>query len=157
MADPRRSATAEHGFTLAEMLVALSILTVGVTTLLAALGESMATRRTTDSLLLAEHVVEDFVHRTVSTGLRLKPDAASPFDLELQVPEPQPVEGIPGGTVTGVVETDEARPDVLLLRVRVSWLERGETFTEEFLRVVPRQLPLSARVQTFRKEHDLSR
>lgn len=157
MADLRPARSAQHGFTLAEMLVALSILTIGVTTLLAALGESMATRRTTDARLLAEHVVEDFVHRTVSTGLRLRADAASPFDLELVVPEPQRVEGIPGATVTGVVEQDETRPDVLLLRVRVSWLERGETATEEFLRVVPRQLPLSARVQTFRKEHDLSR
>lgn len=155
MAEPTTTRCRERGFTLAEMLVALSILTVGVTTLLAALGESMSIRRSTDARLFAEHVVEDFVHRTVTTGLRLRPDASSPFDLELAVSEPQPVAGFPGATVSGVVEEDENRPDVLLLRVRVSWLERGDTVTEEFLRVVPRQLPLAARIQTFRKEHDL--
>jgi hypothetical protein len=39
----------------------------------------------------------------------------------------------------------------------VSWLEGGDTVSEEFLRVIPRQLPLGSRIRAFRKEHDRSR
>ena len=38
-----------------------------------------------------------------------------------------------------------------------SWLEGGDTVSEEFLRVIPRQLPLGSRIRAFRKEHDRSR
>jgi prepilin-type N-terminal cleavage/methylation domain-containing protein len=152
-----RSQPTSAGFTLIEMLVALSILTVGVTTLLLALGDSMSLRRGSDARLVAQEAVEDFVHRIALTGLRLRADAQSPFDLELDLPATTPIEGAKGMTMSATMELDAARPDVVLLRIQVAWLERGETLTEEFLRVVPRQLPLSQRIQTFRNEHNLSR
>ncbi|MEQ1632043.1 MAG: prepilin-type N-terminal cleavage/methylation domain-containing protein [Planctomycetota bacterium] len=152
-----RTSPRAHGFTLVEMLVALSILTVGVTTLLLALGDSMSMRRGSDARLKAQESVEDYVHQIAATGLRLRADATSPFDLELQRSDSTTVDGAPGMTMSATMETDDARPDVVLLRVRVAWLEEGETIAEEFLRVVPRQLPLSARIQSFRNEHNLSR
>jgi len=51
------------------------------------------------------------------------------------------------------VEEPKDRADVWLLIVQASWLEAGEPMVEEFLRVIPRQLPLGARVRRFRDEH----
>ena len=148
---------AEAGFTLAEMLVALGILCVGVTTLLAALGDSMALRRGSDARLQAQQAVEDLVHRVANAGLELRVDAQTPFDVQLAAQAPTPLEGAPGLTIASKLEFDDARPDVAMLRIQVSWLDGGETVSEEFLRVIPRQLPLGARVQAFRKEHDRAR
>lgn len=153
MADPTMHGRRDAGFTLAEMLVALSILAIGVTTLLAALSDSMSLRRSTDARLVAQEAVDDFLHRLAQGGLRLREGAESPFDVELTVPAPQPLDGAPGMSVSCKLETDETRPDVALARVRVSWLEGGETVAEEFLRVLPRQLPLGARIRAFRNEH----
>lgn len=153
MADPTIQVRRESGFTLAEMLVALSILAIGVTTLLAALSDSMSLRRSTDARLVAQEAVDDFLHQLAQGGLKLREGADSPFDVELTAPAPQPLDGAPGMTVSCKLEIDENRPDVALARVRVSWLEGGETVAEEFLRVLPRQLPLGARIRAFRNEH----
>ncbi len=143
----------DAGFTLAEMLVALSILAIGVTTLLAALSDSLSLRRTTDARLVAQEAVDDFLHRLAQGGLKLRDGADSPFDVELAAPAPQPLDGAPGMSAACTLEFDENRPDVALARVRITWLEGGETVAEEFLRVLPRQLPLSARIRAFRSEH----
>jgi len=158
MADRTQSnAQRNAGFTLAEMLVALSILSIGVTTLLAALSDSMSLRRSSDARLVAQEAVEDFVLRISQSGLRAAADATTPFDLELASGEPIALDGAPGMKIAAKTETDPQRPDVLLVRVEVSWLEGGDTVSEEFLRVIPRQLPLGSRIRAFRKEHDRSR
>jgi prepilin-type N-terminal cleavage/methylation domain-containing protein len=148
MADQQRNA----GFTLIEMLVALGILVVGVTTLLASLGDSMALRSSTDARLLAAAAVEDLVHQIAATGIRRRADAETDLDLELATPGEVAVPGYSTMRLLPSVEEDKERRDVWLLHVRATWLDRGETITEEFLRVLPRQLPLGARVQRFRQE-----
>ena len=47
---------------------------------------------------------------------------------------------------------DENRPDVWLVRLRIRWLEEGDDVQQEFLRVLPRQLPLGRRVLRFKEE-----
>lgn len=153
MADPTIRRRRDAGFTLAEMLVALSILAIGVTTLLAALSDSLSLRRSTDARLVAQEAVDDFLHRLANGGLRLREGSDSPFDVELAAAEAQPLDGAPGMSVSCKLETDEKRPDVALARVRVTWLQGGETVAEEFLRVLPLQLPLGARIRAFRSEH----
>lgn len=153
MAEPRLQVRRDAGFTLAEMLVALSILAIGVTTLLAALSDSIALRRTTDARLVAQQAVDDFLHQLAQGGLKRRDGSDVPFDIELTAPAPQPLDGAPGMSVSCKLEIDEKRPDVALARVRVTWLEGGETVAEEFLRVMPRQLPLGARIRAFRNEH----
>jgi prepilin-type N-terminal cleavage/methylation domain-containing protein len=97
MADRTQSNTQRNaGFTLAEMLVALSILSIGVTTLLAALSDSMSLRRSSDARLVAQEAVEDFVLRISQSGLRAAADATTPFDLELASGEPVALDGAPG-------------------------------------------------------------
>jgi prepilin-type N-terminal cleavage/methylation domain-containing protein len=148
----------ERGFTLAEMLAALAILLIGVTTLLASLGDSISLRRSTDARLAAAAAVEDVLVRVQQTGIRRRADAETDLDLELDLPGAFPVAGFDGLRCTVTAVDNKDRPDLWLLRVRMQWLEEGEAMTEEFLRVVPRQLPLGARVQRFRSEnHETAR
>ncbi len=159
MADraPCHRAAAQQGFTLAEMLVALSILTVGVSTLLLALADSASVRRGSDARLVAVQAVEDFVLRVQESGLQPAADAESDLDLSLALPDAIPVEGYPTMTLSAEIVRDESRPFVALLRVRASWLEGGERVAEEFLRVLPLQLPLGARVRRIREQNGISR
>ena len=148
---------ASAGFTLIEMLVALSILTVSITTLLLALGDSMSLRRSTDARLLAAQAVEDFTVQVAHSGLQRRPDAQTDLELELRLPDPVQLPGYAGVRLKASMVEDDSRPDVWLLSVLASWSEDGETVSEEFLRVLPRQLPLGVRVQRFRNENKITR
>ncbi len=145
------------GFTLIEMMVALSILVVGVTTLLAALGDSMSLRNSADARLLAAEAVEDYVHELVVAGTRRRADGATDLDLELVPPPAHVVAGYSGMRLSATVDLAADRYDVWLVHVKASWLEQGQPIEAEFLRVLPRQLPLGVRVQRFRSEHDIKR
>ena len=145
--------TGQHGFTLTEMLAALAILMVGVTTLLASLSDSVSLRRGTDMRLAAAAAVDEVLHQVMQNGVGLKADAVSDLDLELLSKEPVFVEGVPGLRFEVTAVEDDTRPDLWLLKVTAVWMEQGEFLTEEFLRVVPRQLPLGVRVQRFRGEN----
>lgn len=158
MADTGRAMAAgrargEAGFTLVEMLIALGILLIGVTTLLATLGDSIAMRRTTDARLQVAQAIDDVVVRVQQTGIRRQAAAGSDLDLELALPASIEVPGFPGLECRVTAQEAKDRPDVWLLHIQASWLDGGEVMGEEFLRVIPRQLPLSARVQRFRSEN----
>jgi prepilin-type N-terminal cleavage/methylation domain-containing protein len=152
----RRAAAGRHGgdagFTLAEMLAALAILLIGVTTLLASLGGSIALRRSTDARTVAAEAVEGVFVTVQQAGVKLRPDAATDLDLELDLPASFEVSGFPGLRCSVTAATDAARPEVWLVRARMQWLEAGEAVIEDFVRVLPRQLPLAARVQRFRAD-----
>lgn len=152
MADPRRIAAGQTGFTLAEMLAALGILLVGVTALLGALSASVAQRRTTEARLSAAALCEYALHRIQEEAVRPRADAQTELDLELVPLEDRSAPGFPGMKWSAVVVQDDQRPDVWLVRLQVNWLEEGESVGEEFLRVLPRQRPLAARVRRFRDE-----
>ena len=139
----------QHGFTLAEMLAALAILMVAITTLLASLADSVSLRRSTDMRLYAAAAVEDVVMQVQLRGVRRQASANHDLDLELAMDGPYLVEQAPG--LRFFVKAIEAkdRSDVWLLKLRAQWMEAGEYLEEEFLRVLPRQLPLGARVERF--------
>lgn len=146
-AAPRTAA----GFTLAEMLAALAILLIGVTTLLASLTNSVGLRRSTEARLAIAHAVEDVVLQVRQNGLRQR-DGGTVLDLDLSLPGPIEVPGFAGARIAVRSIDDPEQPGLLLLELTATWLEAGEMIRERFLRVLPRQLPLGARVQRFQNE-----
>lgn len=154
MVDPFESARRhENGFTLAEMLAALGILLFGVTALLGALSSSIAQRRTIDARLESTALCEHALHRVQHEAVRRRADAATDLDLEVVSLENQDAPGFPGMTWSATAVVDETRPDLWLVRLRIRWLEEGDDVGQEFLRVLPRQLPLGQRVRRFRDEN----
>lgn len=150
---PIRRGSAAAGFTLAEMLAALGILLFGVTALLGALSSSIAQRRTIDARLESTALCEHALHRVQHEAVRRRADAATDLDLEVVSLENQDAPGFPGMTWSATAVVDETRPDLWLVRLRIRWLEEGDDVGQEFLRVLPRQLPLGQRVRRFRDEN----
>ena len=95
----------------------------------------------------------DSVH---SRSIARPATAASDLELQLQPLTDQESPGFPGMKWSAVAEEDPDRQDVWLVRLDVRWLEEGEFVQERFLRVLPRQLPLGARVRRFRDEHGIT-
>jgi len=140
------------GFTLAEMLAALGILLVGIMALLGALSSSVAQRRTTDARLAAVSVCEHALHRIRHEATVRSASAESDLDLEIVDLEGQTAPGFDGMSWSATAVIDEDRPDVWMVRLVVHWLEGGEDASEEFLRVLPRTLPLGQRVRRYRDQ-----
>lgn len=152
MADPRIIRGAEGGFTLVEMMAALGILLFGVTALLGALSSSIAQRRTIDARLESSALCEHALHRLQHEAVRRRAGGTNDLELEIATLTDQQAPGFPGMTWSATTVVDEDRPDVWLVRLRIRWLEEGDDVTQEFLRVLPRQLPLGQRVLRFREE-----
>jgi prepilin-type N-terminal cleavage/methylation domain-containing protein len=150
MAD--RTTTAEAGFTLAEMLAALAILLFGVTALLGGMSASVAQRRTTDARHELVALCDHALHRVQNEAIRSTNGGGSPTDLELVPMVDQPAPGFEGMRWTAKVVADENRPELWLVRIEVRWLDAGDEVQAEFLRIVPRQLPLRDRVAAARGE-----
>lgn len=151
--DVRRGGRGDcRGFTLAEMLAALTILLLGVTALLGALAQSVGQRRSTDArhelIALCEHAM----HRVTNEAVRAPAGSESPLDLEFVPMRDQPAPAFPTMTWSATATADPDRPELWLVRLAVRWLEAGEPVEEVFLRVLPRQLPLATRVVAFRGE-----
>jgi hypothetical protein len=53
-------------------------------------------------------------------------------------------------TWSAMATVDDTAPTLWLVRLTVKWMDAGENTTAEFLRVIPRQLPLRDRVIAFR-------
>lgn len=137
----------QAGFTLAEMLAALGILLLGITALLGALSAAAAQRRTADAQQEAAALCELAMHRIRHEAVRRAADGQSDFDLVLAPLDDQTAPGFPGMTWTAQATVDEDHPEVWLVRLQVRWLERGDTVEQEFLRILPRELPLGRRVR----------
>lgn len=154
MAEPRATpSTRQHGFTLTEMLVALGILLVGTTSLLAVLGGGVSLRRSTEARREASYLAEQAVLR-VRQALQRQP-GGSALDVGLAPLEGQQVEGFPGMTWSAASAEDPDRPDVLLVTIVVQWLEDGETIEQEFLRILPRSEPLGARIARWQQDNGI--
>jgi prepilin-type N-terminal cleavage/methylation domain-containing protein len=149
MADSRAF---QQGFTLAEMLAALGILMVTVTTLLASLADSVALRRATDMRLSAAAAVEDVVLQVQRNGIEREIGAESDLDLALKKQGPYELDNMPGLRFFVSVIDARDRSDVWLLKIVAEWMEAGEIMQEEFLRALPRELPMADRVARFREE-----
>ena len=151
----RNAASAQgqaEGFTLAEMLAALLILLLGVTALLGAMTSSVAQRRSTDAMLEAQALCDHALLRLQHESVRRKAGAGTDLELELVPLQDQTAPGFPGMTWSGKAIEDENRPDVWLIKLEFKWLESGDYRLAEFLRILPKQLPLRDRVLRFREE-----
>ncbi|MCK5940687.1 MAG: hypothetical protein KAI24_01860, partial [Planctomycetes bacterium] len=63
----------------------------------------------------------------------------------------QPVPGFPGMTWSASATEDELQPLLWFVKIEARWLDEGEPVVAEFLRIVPRQLPMRDRVTSFRE------
>ncbi|MFN7590309.1 MAG: type II secretion system protein J [Planctomycetota bacterium] len=161
-ANPGPSASA--GFTLAEMLAALSILLLGVTALIGALTSAVGNRRTSDARFEMGALSDLVIHRLQQEALVPDPDGGAPKFVAMT---DQPAPGFPGMLWSATAKPHGDRPDLLLVRVDVRWpgsedlapedgaIAGGGDFTT-FYRVLPRQLPLRDRVLGFRRDQENS-
>lgn len=143
-----------RGFTLAEMLAALTILLFGVTALLGALASSVGQRRTTDARHELVALCDHAVHRIMHEAVRAPDGSESPLDLQFVPLNDQTAPGFPTMRWSAAATVDPERPELWLVRITVRWLDAGEDVQEEFLRVLPRQRPLRDRVVAFRGQAD---
>ena len=150
MAEPNER-HGESGFTLAEMLAALAILLFGVTALLGALSSSINQRRTTDARHELTALCELAMHRVRYESIRATSEGAGPTDLEFVPLTDQEVPGFPGMTWSATATEDLNFPLLWLVKIEASWLDDGEEVVAEFLRIVPRQLPMRDRVLSYRE------
>jgi hypothetical protein len=140
----------EAGFTLAEMLAALGILLFGVTALLGSMTSSVAKRRTADARHELTALCDAIVHKVTHENVRAAGDESMPSELEFPPIVDQPAPGFPGMRWSCTAVADDDRPELWLLRIEMRWFEADEEVSSEFVRIVPRQLPLRARVSQFR-------
>lgn len=140
----------ESGFTLLEMMVALAILLLGFTSLLAAMSAGAGLRRGADARLEAGLLAEEVFHR-----LRSESFAVAPGGSILET-DPKAMQGTAehfGGMRWAVVFTRaDERPDLVLATVTVRWMEEGDFVQQEFRTMLARQEPLGARVERFREQ-----
>ncbi|MFK7739319.1 MAG: type II secretion system protein [Planctomycetota bacterium] len=151
--DPKRARAAhsQAGFTLVEMLAALGILLFASTALLGALSSSVAQRRTTDARHELAALCELAMQRVRQECIQSAEEGASvPTLLDFVPLTEQTVAGFPGMTWSASAVADEDYPLVWLVKIEARWFDEGEESVAEFLRVVPRQLPLRDRVSSFR-------
>lgn len=154
MADLRPAA--QRGFTLIEMMVAMAILLVGVTSLLSALGGGVDLRRAGEAQIQAG-LCADEAFLQVQQGIQLRQDATSPLDLQLPVLQDQPLGDFPGMSYTVRYHEDAGRPDVVLVEIAVRWQEQAEDVQQQFFRVLRKQSPAALRVKRFRQDNGLQR
>ncbi|GAB4162334.1 MAG: hypothetical protein Fur0037_28590 [Planctomycetota bacterium] len=148
----KRRAADERGFTLVEMMVALAILLVGITSLLGALTGGIEMRRSSEAETEAA-LAADRVFAEVVEGVRLAPDARTALDLIYPSIENRPCGTLPGMSCSVRYENDPDRPDLVLAVVEVSWKEQGEDVRREFARILQRQEPLGLRVARFLRQN----
>jgi type II secretory pathway pseudopilin PulG len=137
------------GFTLVEMMLAMMILLFGITALIGALSSSIAQRRTADAGLELCSLCDQIVHRVQQEAIRPGPDGNT-VDLVFSPLADQEVAGFPGLTWSARTSEDPERPDLWLLHIDLRWLEGGSPVETSVRRVLPRHLPLRARVVAFR-------
>ena len=129
------------GFTLVEMMVAMGILIMGVTSLIGLLTVAVSTRYRAElrsrAVLIAEQVLHDIEENALGRDGR---------DLELYQMVVESVDGFPGMGYTVDFVIDEDHPDLVLAQVRVGWREQGSELEQVFWRLLRREQPFRARV-----------
>lgn len=145
-----RTVRRDAGFTLLEIMVAMGILVFGVTSLIGVLGVGVSTRRTADmraqAVLIADQALHDVEERFLADA-PLDPEWQEPEDLAIQPVTVEEIPGHPGLRYTVEFQPDVERPDLVLVTVRVAWLDQGEESGEVFRRILARQVPFSTRVE----------
>lgn len=147
-----RRPCAEAGFTLTEMMVALAILLIGFTSLLAALTGGVSLRREADARQAASLLAEEVLHRVRQQAFAQGEDGSSVLENAPQA-QSGTAEQFPGMRWEVAFGAAPERPDLVLATVTVRWLDQGEFVMQEFRRLLPRQEPLGVRVRRFRAEN----
>jgi len=145
---PTRSDT-EGGFTLLEVLIALGIMTFGLTALIGALSLAVGTRRGAEMRVRASLLADQVMQRVENEVL-----AAHPVPSEWQEPQDLAIDGVSGSSVDGfpgmgyrlAFVTSPERPDLVLVELRVAWREEGTDEGETFVKILPRSVPMARRV-----------
>jgi prepilin-type N-terminal cleavage/methylation domain-containing protein len=139
-----------RGFTLIEVLVAMGILVVGVTSILGLLVFGAAVERTAERrsevALAAQQVVAD-----LQSSFTLSEDGSISDPPSLQME--RPVAGHPTLTAKVELKSNPSMPGEYVAWVRIGWLERGQLRFEEFRTILQREAPFSRRVEVeFRRK-----
>jgi len=137
------------GFTLLEMLVAMALLAVGLSSVLALFTFGAGLRRTSEererAALAAEAIVADLRR------------ALFPLESDGSVGDPpplvdQPVPNAPGLAYSAVLREDPALPGAILAEVEITWRERGRRRGERFETVLVREVPFDRRMRAVLRE-----
>jgi prepilin-type N-terminal cleavage/methylation domain-containing protein len=142
----RDRATGAGGFTLVEVMMAMLILTFGVTSLLGLMTLGVSTRRSAEQLNRAVFLVDEALQRVQEEVFATPPaegDAPPPELAPVQVDQ---IPGAPGMSYSIRFTAAEGDPDVVLARVDVRWREQGEVMAETFHRILRRHEPFARRV-----------
>jgi prepilin-type N-terminal cleavage/methylation domain-containing protein len=118
----RSKSAAKKGMTLIEVLIALVILTVGVSSMMVAMSRCLSVVRTARN-------------REVARGLLRRVDIENPIDRKTieETDESGDFEDLEGYTWSRVIlmVDEEERPGLFLVTTRVQWAERGRDAFEE--------------------------
>ena len=150
MADPRRSADRQGGFTLLELLIALGILSFGITALIGVLSVGVGTRRgaemRTQAVLLSDQILHHIQER-IFADHPIPQEFSDEQDLAIDPVVVDQIDGFAGLRYSVSFVVDVERPDLVLAIIRVSWRDQGEDVGQEFRRILPRAAPFSYRVR----------
>ncbi|MHC4662978.1 MAG: type IV pilus modification PilV family protein [Planctomycetota bacterium] len=129
------------GFTLIEILVALGVLAIGVTSVFALLATGGATHRKAVSQTAAA-----FISESVFSELRERFDVTIEDAIDLEVADGEgKVSGYPGFTYRLELRPLDTVGDEYLAICTVKWKKAGAPVTMSFVTVVSRRLPASAK------------
>lgn len=137
----------QAGFTLTEMLVALSILIFGLTALAGSMTVGVSQRRGTDMQLRSVNMV-DFIVRDLREDYLLAHGADSG---PLPNIDRADLADFPGMIYRVKFVSDPVNPLVALARIYISWEEQGERVAEEFQRILIREKPFSHRISLLKE------
>lgn len=135
------------GFTLVEMMVALGILVMGMTSLIGLFTAAVATRYSAELRTRAAAVAEE-VLRDIQEEVLARDDGQQP---EIPSLGPQPVEGLPAMRYWVDFIIDPQHPDLVMAEVRIGWSEQGAELEQIFRRILPREQPFRERVRRLRR------
>jgi type II secretory pathway pseudopilin PulG len=139
-----RSRSKRSAFTLVEMMIAMGILVIGVTSVLGLLAFGAALQRTaerrSETALAAEQVIADLRELfVVKEDGSLSEPASSTLD--------RPVPGHPNLTAHVEVKKNPALDTEYFATVQIQWKERGKLRSEVFRTILEREAPFGWRVQ----------
>ncbi len=157
-AKTEQQADQQAGFTLIEMMMALAILTFGLSSLIGVLSVGVGTRRDAEmrsrATMLAGQVFQTVQRDIISNNVvsSFVSGDEDEQDSEIEAVDVDDIFDFPGLKYRVEFKTDPENPKLVLVTVRVSWLEQGENVGHEFQRVMVREKMFSQRVASRREQ-----
>lgn len=137
----------QRGFTLIEMIVAMGILVVGVSSILALLSFGATLQQTAESrneaALAAAQVIDELRNDPQIFSLQKDGSVSAPSTLSIT----REIAGHPRLTAFVEMRENPALAGEYTAMVRIGWKERGQRRTESFRTILQRQAPFLRRVE----------